>query len=58
MLTIGICGLDYDIRYQPEVVDALVNACMEGEVANGVVRQLAASRTVELAATPSVELAA
>jgi len=57
-LTIGICGLDYDIRYQPEVVDALVNACMEGEVANGVVRQLAASRTVELATTPSVELAA
>ena len=31
-------------RYQPEVVDALVRACNAGEVANGVVRQLAERR--------------
>jgi HD-GYP domain-containing protein (c-di-GMP phosphodiesterase class II) len=31
-------------RYQPEVVEALRSACNAGEVANGVVRQLAARR--------------
>jgi HD-GYP domain-containing protein (c-di-GMP phosphodiesterase class II) len=32
------------IRYQSEVVEALVDACNAGEVANGIVRQLAAIR--------------
>ncbi|MEO6654883.1 MAG: HD domain-containing phosphohydrolase [Pyrinomonadaceae bacterium] len=31
-------------RYQSEVVEALVDACRAGEVANGIVRQLAAAR--------------
>ena len=31
-------------RYQSEVVEALVEACSAGEVANGIVRQMAAIR--------------
>ena len=31
-------------RYQSEVVEALVDACNAGEVANGIVRQLAEKR--------------
>ena len=34
-------------RYQSEVVEALVEACNAGEVANGIVRQLAAQRAAE-----------
>jgi HD-GYP domain-containing protein (c-di-GMP phosphodiesterase class II) len=33
-------------RYQHEVVEALVDACEAGEVANGIIRQLAAIRAV------------
>jgi HD-GYP domain-containing protein (c-di-GMP phosphodiesterase class II) len=34
-------------RYQSEVVEALIEACDAGEVANGIVRQLAAKRAFE-----------
>jgi HD-GYP domain-containing protein (c-di-GMP phosphodiesterase class II) len=34
-------------RYDGRVVDALVDACNEGEVANGIVRQMAAIREAE-----------
>jgi HD-GYP domain-containing protein (c-di-GMP phosphodiesterase class II) len=34
-------------RYQSDVVEALVEACEAGEVANGIVRQLAAIRAAE-----------
>jgi HD-GYP domain-containing protein (c-di-GMP phosphodiesterase class II) len=34
-------------RYQSEVVEALIDACNAGEVANGIVRQLAEKRAVE-----------
>ena len=34
-------------RYQSDVVEALVDACNAGEVANGIVRQLAAQRAAE-----------
>ena len=34
-------------RYQSDVVEALVDACNAGEVANGIVRQLAEKRAVE-----------
>jgi HD-GYP domain-containing protein (c-di-GMP phosphodiesterase class II) len=34
-------------RYQAEVVEALVEACEAGEVANGIVRQMAAIRAAE-----------
>ncbi len=34
-------------RYQSDVVEALVEACNAGEVANGIVRQLAAQRAAE-----------
>ncbi len=34
-------------RYQSDVVEALVAACNAGEVANGIVRQLAAQRAAE-----------
>jgi HD-GYP domain-containing protein (c-di-GMP phosphodiesterase class II) len=34
-------------RYQSDVVEALVDACNAGEVANGIVRQLASKRAVE-----------
>ena len=36
-------------RYQAEVVEALVDACRDGEVANGIVRQMAAIRAAEAA---------
>ncbi len=38
-------------RYQSEVVEALVDACNAGEVANGIVRQLAAIRATAAAET-------
>ena len=34
-------------RYQSDVVEALIDACNAGEVANGIVRQLAAIRAAE-----------
>ncbi len=34
-------------RYQSDVVEALIEACKAGEVANGIVRQLAEKRTAE-----------
>jgi HAMP domain-containing protein len=34
-------------RYQSDVVEALVEACKAGEVANGIVRQLAAKRAAD-----------
>lgn len=34
-------------RYQSEVVEALIDACHAGEVANGIVRQLAAIRAAD-----------
>ncbi len=34
-------------RYQSDVVEALVEACSAGEVANGIVRQLAAKRAAD-----------
>jgi HD-GYP domain-containing protein (c-di-GMP phosphodiesterase class II) len=34
-------------RYQAEVVEALIEACKAGEVANGIVRQLAEKRAAE-----------
>ena len=37
-------------RYQSDVVEALVDACHAGEVANGIVRQLAEKRAAEAAA--------
>ena len=47
-------------RYQSDVVEALVAACNAGEVANGIVRQLAAQRAAEdeLEATKSIKLVA
>lgn len=47
-------------RYQSEVVEALVDACNAGEVANGIVRQLAAQRAAEdeSEATKSIKLVA
>jgi HD-GYP domain-containing protein (c-di-GMP phosphodiesterase class II) len=36
-----------DTRYQSDVVEALVEACDAGEVANGIVRQLAEKRAIE-----------
>ena len=36
-------------RYEGDVVEALVEACNAGEVANGIVRQLAAKRANEIA---------
>ncbi len=41
-------------RYQEDVVEALIEACKAGEVANGIVRQMAAKRAAE--AGPEVEL--
>ena len=34
-------------RYQSEVVEALIDACNAGEVANGIVRQMAAKRAAD-----------
>lgn len=34
-------------RYQADVVEALVDACDDGEIANGIVRQMAAIRAME-----------
>ncbi len=43
-------------RYQSDVVEALVDACNAGEVANGIVRQMAAIRTAEAEAKAEEEL--
>ena len=43
-------------RYQSEVVEALVDACNAGEVANGIVRQLAEKRAAEAATDDDVVL--
>ena len=45
-------------RYQSEVVEALVDACNEGEVANGIVRQRAAMKMAEAENTGAVKLVA
>ena len=42
-------------RYQHEVVEALVDACDAGEVANGIVRQLAEKRAAESATDANSE---
>ena len=43
-------------RYQADVVEALVDACNAGEVANGIVRQLAEKRAAEHAETEEEEI--
>ncbi len=43
-------------RYQSDVVEALVAACNAGEVANGIVRQMAEKRASEAAAEEDVVL--
>ncbi|HRI03066.1 MAG TPA: HD domain-containing protein [Pyrinomonadaceae bacterium] len=43
-------------RYQSDVVEALVDACNAGEVANGIVRQLAEKRAAESVADDDVVL--
>ena len=40
-----------DTRYQSDVVEALVEACNAGEVANGIVRQMAEKRAAGVRAT-------
>jgi HD-GYP domain-containing protein (c-di-GMP phosphodiesterase class II) len=45
-------------RYQADVVEALIDACNEGEVANGIVRQMAAIRAAEAEAAEPVKLVA
>lgn len=45
-------------RYQHEVVEALVDACADGEVANGIVRQLAAIRAAENDSQSQIKLVA
>lgn len=45
-------------RYQSEVVEALIEACNAGEVAHGVVRQMAAVRAADAQAKTRIELAA
>jgi HD-GYP domain-containing protein (c-di-GMP phosphodiesterase class II) len=42
-------------RYQSDVVEALVDACNDGEVANGIVRQMAAIRAAEAEAVKEEE---
>jgi len=44
-------------RYQADVVEALVDACEAGEIANGIVRQLAISRTLYVPHEGPIELA-
>jgi HD-GYP domain-containing protein (c-di-GMP phosphodiesterase class II) len=39
-------------RYQSDVVEALIEACHAGEVANGIVRQMAQKRAAEAEAPP------
>ncbi|HSU24368.1 MAG TPA: HD domain-containing phosphohydrolase, partial [Pyrinomonadaceae bacterium] len=41
-------------RYQSEVVEALIEACNAGDVANGIVRQLAAIRAAEAAEAEAI----
>jgi HD-GYP domain-containing protein (c-di-GMP phosphodiesterase class II) len=41
-------------RYQSEVVEALVEACAAGEVANGIVRQLAEKRAAEAQSSEAI----
>ncbi len=43
-------------RYQSDVVEALIDACNAGEVANGIVRQLAEKRAAESATDDEVVL--
>ena len=45
-------------RYQADVVEALVDACHDGEIANGIVRQMAAIRAFEKEAQNQLELVA
>jgi HD-GYP domain-containing protein (c-di-GMP phosphodiesterase class II) len=45
-------------RYQSEVVEALIEACNAGDVANGIVRQMAAIRAAEADTTVAQNLAA
>ncbi len=45
-------------RYQSDVVEALVDACNAGDVANGIVRQMAAIRAAEEGDRSSVKLVA
>ena len=45
-------------RYQSEVVEALVDACNAGEVANGIVRQMAEKRAAEIESTNPAQLVA
>ncbi len=45
-------------RYQGEVVEALVDACNAGEVANGIVRQMAEKRASEVESKTSAQLVA
>ncbi|MEO7540214.1 MAG: HD domain-containing phosphohydrolase [Pyrinomonadaceae bacterium] len=47
-----------DTRYQSEVVEALIDACNAGEVANGIVRQRAAFRAAESEAAEPAKLVA
>lgn len=45
-------------RYQSEVVEALVDACNAGEVANGIVRQMAEKRAAEIESKNPAQLVA
>jgi HD-GYP domain-containing protein (c-di-GMP phosphodiesterase class II) len=45
-------------RYQGDVVEALVDACNAGEVANGIVRQMAEKRAHDIEARTPVKLVA
>lgn len=45
-------------RYQADVVEALVDACKDGEIANGIVRQMAAIRAAENESKNNIKLVA
>ncbi len=45
-------------RYQSDVVEALVDACSDGEIANGIVRQMAAIRAAEKESQNQIRLVA
>ncbi len=45
-------------RYDAQVVEALVDACNDGEIANGIVRQMAAIRAFEKEAQSKLDLVA
>ncbi|MGE3467851.1 MAG: HD domain-containing phosphohydrolase, partial [Pyrinomonadaceae bacterium] len=42
-------------RYQSDVVEALIDACNAGEVANGIVRQMASKRAAESEASANLD---